>query len=173
MRFLLLCRVRSRQAAMSGLETGSVNCTTLWKVLQQCFNKFDRKHQNHIMRTPTPFILLLVLLVSGCSTTDDGGNSPKSRKEASLTGSADASVVPSSNSYPYARRSYAPEPVKIEPALNRIAFRSYRVPVLAREDRIQKADVMKGLITDLGLVVDGKLELSEVTQAFEQFADRY
>ena len=125
------------------------------------------------MRTPTPFIMLLVLLVSGCSTTDDGGNSPKSRKEASLTGSADASVVPSSNSYPYARRSYAPEPVKIEPALNRIAFRSYRVPVLAREDRIQKANVMKGLITDLGLVVDGKLELSEVAQAFEQFADRY
>jgi hypothetical protein len=125
------------------------------------------------MRTPTPFILLLVLLFSGCSTTDDGGNSPKSRKEASLTGSADASVVPTSNSYPYARRSYAPETVKIEPALDRIAFRSYRVPVLAREDRIQKANVMKSLISDLGLVVDGKLELREVAQAFDQFADRY
>lgn len=125
------------------------------------------------MRTPTPFILLLVLLFSGCSTTDDGGNSPKSRKEASLTGSADASVVPTSNPYRYPRHSVAPEPVKIEPALNRIAFRSYRVPFLPREDRIQKADVMKGLITDLGRVVDGKLELSEVAQAFEQFADRY
>jgi len=123
------------------------------------------------MRTPTPFIMLLVLLVSGCSTTDDGGNSPKSRKEASLTDSTPANGVPASNSYP--RRSVASEPVKIEPALNRIAFRSYRVPVLAREDRIQKANVMKGLITDLGLVVDGKLELSEVAQAFEQFADRY
>ena len=123
------------------------------------------------MRTPTPFILLLVLLFSGCSTTDDGGNSPKSRKEASLTDSTPANGVPASNSYP--RRSVASEPVKIEPALNRIAFRSYRVPVLAREDRIQKANVMKGLITDLGLVVDGKLELSEVAQAFKQFADRY
>ena len=123
------------------------------------------------MRTPTPFILLLVLLVSGCSTTDDGGNSPKSRKEASLTDSTPANGVPASNSYP--RRSVASEPVKIEPALNRIAFRSYRVPVLAREDRIQKTNVMNSLISDLGLVVDGKLALSEVTDAFERFADRY
>jgi len=125
------------------------------------------------MRTSIGFILLQVLFLGGCSTTDDGGNSTESRNEASLTGSADAIVAPTLNSYPYARRSYAPEPVKIQPALNRIAFRSYRVPVLAREDRIQKSNVMKGLITDLGLVVDGKLELSEVADAFEQFADRY
>ena len=125
------------------------------------------------MRTPTPFILLLVLLVSGCSTTDDGGNFSESRKEAAVTGSTPANSVPASNSYPYPRRSVAPEPVKIEPALNRIAFRSYRVPVLAREDRIQKANVMKSLISDLGLVVDGKFALSEVTDAFERFVDRY
>ena len=125
------------------------------------------------MRTSIGFILLQVLFLGGCSTTDDGGNSTESRNEVSVTGSADAIVAPTLNSYPYARRSYAPEPVKIQPALNRIAFRSYRVPVLAREDRIQKSNVMKGLITDLGLVVDGKLELSEVADAFEQFADRY
>jgi hypothetical protein len=125
------------------------------------------------MRTPTPFILLLVLLVSGCSTTDDDGNFSESQKEAAVTGSTRANEVTTSNSYLYARRSYAPEPVKIEPALNRIAFRSYRVPVLAREDRFQKANVMKGLISDLGLVVDGKLELSEVAEAFVRFTDRY
>jgi hypothetical protein len=32
---------------------------------------------------------------------------------------------------------------------------------------------MNSLISDLGLVVDGKLALSEVTDAFERFADRY
>lgn len=125
------------------------------------------------MRTLTPFILLLVLLVSGCSTTDDGGKSSESRKEAAVTGSTPANVLPATNSYPYPRRSVAPEPVKIEPALNRTAFKSYRVPVLAREDRILKAYVMKSLIGDLGLVVNGQLELSEVAQAFEQSADRY
>ena len=124
------------------------------------------------MRTPTSYILLLALFVSGCSTTRNDGNFTE-LEAYTIIASIPANDVPTSNSYPYPRRSVAPEPVKIEPALNRMADRTYRLPVLAREDRIQKANLMKSLISDLGLVVDDKLELSEVTDAFERFADRY
>ena len=131
---------------------------------------FDWRLLNYIMRTPTLLILLLVLLVSGCSTTRNDANFTE-LEAYTIIASTPANGVPASNSYP--RRSVAPEPVKIEPAFNRMADRTYRLPVLARENRIQKANVMNTLVSDLGLVVDGELELSEVTDAFERFADRY
>ena len=127
------------------------------------------------MRTPTPLILLLVLLVSGCSTTNDGGNFSESRKEAAVTSSTSGNGIPTSNRFfhSYPLQSVAPEPVEIEPALNRMADRTYRIPVQTGQGKIEKTNLMRTLVSDLGLVLNGKLELSEVRDAFERFADRY
>jgi hypothetical protein len=67
----------------------------------------------------------------------------------------------------------APKPARIQPAFNRMADRTYRIPVQTGQDTIEKANVMKTLVSDLGLVADGKLELSEVAEAFGRFAGRY
>ena len=125
------------------------------------------------MRTLTPLILLLVLFVSGCSTTDDGGNFSESRKEAAATGSTPANGVPASNSNLWPRQSVAPKTAKIQPAFKIMADRTYRVPVQTGHGKIEKTNLMRTLASDLGLVLDGKLELSEVTDAFERFTDRY
>lgn len=127
------------------------------------------------MLTPIPFILLLVLLVSGCSTTDNDGNFSESQKEAAVTGSTRANDVTTSNRFfhSYPLQSVAPLPARIQPAFNRMADRTYRIPVQTGQGKIEKANVMNSLVSDLGLVVDGKLELSEVAEAFVRFADRY
>ena len=127
------------------------------------------------MRTPTPFILPLVLLVSGCSTTNDGSNFSESRKEASVTSSTSGNGIPTSNRFfhSYPLQSVAPKPAKIQPAFNIMADRTYRIPVQTGHGKIEKTNLMRTLASDLGLVLDGKLELSEVTDAFERFTDRY
>ena len=124
------------------------------------------------MRAPTSYILLLALFVSGCSTTRDDANFTE-LEAYTIIASTPANGVTASDSNSSPRHSVAPKPARIQPALNRMANIAYLVPVKMGQDKIIKANVMKALLSDLGLVVDGKLKLSEVADAFERFADPY
>lgn len=116
------------------------------------------------MQTTLPLILILLLFLGGCSTTEPGVRSSADQKEAPVIGSTDADRS--------RRQSSSWQVVAPEPALREFANRSYRVPFISRNTS-QRASASIALQNDLKGVFAGEFELSEVTEAFVRFTDRY
>lgn len=121
------------------------------------------------MQTTLPLILILLLFLGGCSTTDPGVRSSADQKEAPVIGSTDADRSRRQSS---SWQVVAPEPVAVKPALKEFANRSYRVPFISRNTS-QRASASIALQNDLKGVIAGEFELSEVAEAFVRFTDRY
>ena len=122
------------------------------------------------MQTTLPLILILLLFLGGCSSTDPGVRSSVDQKEAPVIGSTDADDDPKRQYF--SGQVVFPEPIPVEPALKEFANRSYRVPFISR-NKSQRASASIALQNDLKGVIAGEFELSEVTEAFVRFTDGY